>query len=319
MSGDRPARGALLVTGMPRSGTSWVGKMLEAGGGVVYVNEPMNPRHPPGRCPGVLDAAVRHYFHYICPDNETVWLAAFRRTAGLRFGMGRELRANHRPSDIARAAKYAAGFGVGRALGRRAMLDDPYAVLSVGWLDDRVLGAAVVLVRDPVAVVGSWLALGWSVDTMELLSQPLLMRDHLEPLRAELTAVAGSADRLATASVLWKAVYTVVREVAASRPRVLVRRYEDLAADPLQGFEELYAATGLVWTERAADRVRVATGAQSHRGRGFSWNLKGVPSRTAFQPLDSRQALVKAGARLDQDQRRRVLALTGEVRDLFYD
>jgi hypothetical protein len=35
-----------------------VGKMLEASGALVYVNEPLNPQHPPGRSPGVLRADV---------------------------------------------------------------------------------------------------------------------------------------------------------------------------------------------------------------------------------------------------------------------
>ena len=55
----------LLVTGLPRSGTSWTGKMLEASGQVVYVNEPLNPRRPPGRSPGVLNASVTHRFQKI--------------------------------------------------------------------------------------------------------------------------------------------------------------------------------------------------------------------------------------------------------------
>src|SRR5438874_1277699 len=51
----------ILVTGMPRSGTSWISKMLEAGGGLVHINEPLNPQHPPGLSPGVLGViVVRH-------------------------------------------------------------------------------------------------------------------------------------------------------------------------------------------------------------------------------------------------------------------
>jgi hypothetical protein len=46
--------GPILVTGMPRTATSWVGKMLEAGGALVYVSEPLNPSIRPaarrGRC-----------------------------------------------------------------------------------------------------------------------------------------------------------------------------------------------------------------------------------------------------------------------------
>jgi hypothetical protein len=77
--------GPLLVTGMPRTATSWVGKMLEASGALVYVNEPLNPQHPPGRSPGVLRADVEHAFRYISDDNEQVWLPAFLDTVRLRF------------------------------------------------------------------------------------------------------------------------------------------------------------------------------------------------------------------------------------------
>jgi hypothetical protein len=70
---------------MPRTATSWVGKMLEASGALVYVNEPLNPQHPPGRSPGVLRADVEHAFQYISEENERAWLPAFRDTVRLRF------------------------------------------------------------------------------------------------------------------------------------------------------------------------------------------------------------------------------------------
>ena len=79
----------LLVTGMPRTATSWVGKMLEASGALVYVNEPLNPQHPPGRSPGVLRAEVEHAFQYIGEHNEQVWLPAFRDTVRCASTPGR--------------------------------------------------------------------------------------------------------------------------------------------------------------------------------------------------------------------------------------
>ena len=78
--------GPLLVTGLPRTGTSWVGKMLEASREVVYVNEPLNPRHPPGRSPGVLRGDVTHQFQYIGDANGAEWEAAFRDTCAERGG-----------------------------------------------------------------------------------------------------------------------------------------------------------------------------------------------------------------------------------------
>jgi hypothetical protein len=171
--------GAVLVTGMPRTATSWVGKMLEASGRLVYVSEPLNPRHPPGRSPGVLRAEVTHAFQYISEENERVWLPAFRDTVRLRFHLLAELRRNHRPYDLARAVKYAAGFALGRLRGRRALLDDPYAVFAAPWLHRRVGCRVVVTVRDPVATGSSWRRLGWRPRLAELLAQPPLVRDRL--------------------------------------------------------------------------------------------------------------------------------------------
>ena len=123
MSADEGA--PLLVTGMPRTATSWVGKMLEASGALVYVNEPLNPQHPPGRSPGVLRADVTHAFQYISEYNERVWLPAFQDTVRLRFHPLAEVRRNHGPYDLLRALKYTAGFGLGRLRGRRACSTTP--------------------------------------------------------------------------------------------------------------------------------------------------------------------------------------------------
>ncbi|HJU03455.1 MAG TPA: sulfotransferase, partial [Actinomycetes bacterium] len=187
----------LLVTGMPRTATSWVGKMLEASGGLVYVNEPMNPQHPPGRSPGVLRAEVAHAFQYISDHNEREWLPAFRDTVRLRFRPLAELRRNHRPYDLARTVKYTAGFAIGRLRGRRALLDDPYAVFAAPWLARRVGCRVVVTVRDPVATVSSWRRLGWAPRLGELLAQPALVRDRLARFAPDLEAMvrAGNGDR----------------------------------------------------------------------------------------------------------------------------
>lgn len=92
----------ILVTGMPRSGTTWLASMLDHSGRTVYVNEPLNPDRPPGRSPGVLDATAQHRFQYICRDNEGEYLEALENIRRLRYGLGRELRANRKPADRSR-------------------------------------------------------------------------------------------------------------------------------------------------------------------------------------------------------------------------
>ncbi|MFE3448395.1 sulfotransferase [Nonomuraea sp. NPDC059194] len=272
----------ILVTGLPRSGTSWAGKMLCASGELVYVNEPLNPQHPPGRCPGVLRASVTHRFQYICDDNSADWLPAFRDTAALRYGFLAELRTNRSPYDLARLARYGSAFAWGRLAGRRALLDDPFAVLSSGWFARRLGCTVIALVRDPVSFVGSWTRLGWTVDLHELLDQPLLVRDH--PEVEELRALVGSQDRIAKICALWR----VARAVLARAEGIALVSYEELAAAPLPGFRKLYEVAGLRWSPAAERRITRACTASRTAERGFTWS--GL-SRTAYRPMDSSRAL----------------------------
>jgi hypothetical protein len=300
----------LLVTGLPRSGTSWVGKMLEASGEVVYVNEPMNPQHPPGHSPGVLDARVTHRFQYISTEDDAQWRRAFARTLGLRYGFRAELRQNRSAYDLARLAKYGTSFTLGRLRGRRAMLDDPFAIFATGWLVQEMGCTAVVLVRDPVSFVGSWRALNWKIHFHELLEQPLLVRDHLEPWVDRMRALVGSPDWLARTCLLWEATYDVVRAFR-SIPGVHLVGYESLVQDPMGGFADLYGRFGLTWSDDAARRVREATtekpGAEqdSHR-----WSLRGGLSRTAYRPMGSATALSTYRNRLTPAEVERVRELT---------
>jgi hypothetical protein len=308
---------ALLVTGLARSGTSFVGKMVEAGGGVVYVNEPLNPGHPPGRSPGVLDHAVTHQYQYI-GEGDAGWRRAFTRTLALRYGFGRELRRNHRPYDLARLVKYGTSFTVGRLRGRRAMLDDPFALFATPWLVRTFGVRTVVLVRDPVAVAGSYRRLGWRMRFEQLLDQPGLVRDLLGPHTGEVREAAGETDPLRAYALMWRVAYGIVDRHYRDLPGVAIRRYEDFATDPAGAFAELYDHFGLRFTDRAATRIAKATGGTGTDRDAHRWTLAFGLSKTAFRPLDSASMLASAHRRLAPEEIATVRELTKDVAERFY-
>jgi hypothetical protein len=309
----------IVVTGMARSGTSWVGKLLQASGELTYVNEPLNPRHPPGHSPGVLAATVEQGYQYITRGNEGGWLAAFQDTVRLRYHVGAELRRNRSPYDLARMVRYATSFLAGRLLGRRALLDDPYAMLASEWLADRVGCRVVVVVRDPAAIAASWKRLGWTTDLGNLLHQPALMRDWLEPHRGQMEALAATPEDLpGRVGMLWLLLHLVVAEYARRCQGLRIVRYEDLAADPLRCFAGLYADLGLHFDQRARRAVlRSTTGSARRRAHRWSLSRSGL-SKTGYRPMDSRANLVAWRRQLAADELARVRDLTAEVADRWY-
>jgi hypothetical protein len=310
----------LLVTGLARTGTSWVGKMVEAGGDVVYINEPMNPSHPPGRSPGVFDTDVAFQYEYICAENEARFLEAYRKTLSLRYGFIKELRRNRKPYDLARMAKYGTTFTLGRLARKRPMLDDPFAIFAVPWLVDRFSARVVVLVRDPVSLVGSYRKLNWRMKFDQLLEQKELVRDLIGPNAAELQAhqPVSDEDRVTAAAIKWKAVYQAVDEHYRHLPAVAIRRYEDFARNPLDAFAELYDFFGLSFNAKARQRIVEATTGGGNDRESHRWTLKGGLSKTAFRPMDSASMLESYHRRLTADEIATVRRVTAPVAARFY-
>jgi hypothetical protein len=243
--------GPILVTGMQRSGTTWVGRMLSLRRDVTYLGEPLNPY-----IPGPLLSLGRKYqYTYICEENETEYLQAFEGLTSFRYPLAHEVRAAGSAANVLRVGKRAAVFTSARIRGARALVKDPFAFFSAPWLARRLGFRVVVLVRHPGAVADSMKRLGWSFDFRHLLDQPLLMQDLLAPWEDEMRDQSGSEDIVAQASLLWKIVYAIGAQFRSEHDTFVFVRHEDLAEAPVAGFASLYDELGLEFDSRVARTI----------------------------------------------------------------
>jgi hypothetical protein len=115
-------------------------------------------------------------------------------------------------------------------------------------------------VRHPAAVVSSWKRLDWSFDFTNLLEQPALMRDLLEPFHAEMeAALSPGKDLVDRVALLWRVIYSVVDHYRQRSLHVHIVRQEDLSRDPLREYASLYKALGLSFTGRAEAAVAASS------------------------------------------------------------
>jgi hypothetical protein len=202
---EQHARHPILVTGMPRSGTTWVARMLWASGLVGYINEPFNL----AKDPGTLRIPVDHWFPYITAENEHDVFPALTDALEFRYPLVRELKQCRTRSDLVHTLRWWWGFV--RSRGRRPLVKEPHAVFSIEWFSQRLESDVVITVRHPVAVVSSWNRLGWSFDFGNLVGQPALVRDWLGPFERQMrAALEPSADRIDRVALLWHIIYRVV-------------------------------------------------------------------------------------------------------------
>jgi hypothetical protein len=254
-----PARGLdvrrpILVTGMPRSGTTWVGRMLAASGQVGYINEPFNL----ATSPGTVRLPVEHWYTYVASENEERFLPLLLDLLHFDYSLAKELGRCRTRTDVHHTLKMWLSFV--RSRGRRPLVKEPHAVFSAEWFLNRLGSEVVITVRHPAAVVSSWKRLDWSFDFTNLLEQPALMRDLLEPFHAEMeAALSPGKDLVDRVALLWRVIYSVVDHYRQRSLHVHIVRQEDLSRDPLREYASLYKALGLSFTGRAEAAVAASS------------------------------------------------------------
>jgi glycosyltransferase involved in cell wall biosynthesis len=303
ISNDSP----ILVTGPHRSGTTWVGRMLSVTTDVAYVSEPLNVWHRPG----VFDAPVAHWYTYVCKDNEEIYLNAFRQTLKLDYHFWKEVRSLRSLKDFGRMLRDISIFVSGRIGRKRVLMKDPFAVFSTPWFAERLGCEIVIVLRHPAAFVSSLKRLDWPFDFKDILAQPLLMRDWLEPFRAEMeAAVTQSRDVIGQGSLLWRLICYVTHQTQQRHPNFHVVRHEEFSLQPIKGFERLYGQLELPFTSRVKAGILRATSSKNPQ----EVSLDSIYSTN----LDSAANLENWKQRLSPEEISRIRTLTSDVAGTYY-
>lgn len=234
----------LLLTGVARSGTTWVGRVLTADPAVYEFYEPFNPG---SREPLLLRYPARH----LDADAPVVISADLRRAVddmlALRIRLprrveGREARRLFR--DLGDVPRLLAAKARGAAL----VVKDPTAAYLTAWLHQDFGVRPLVLVRHPCGNAAGHLRVGWS-GVRGFLDRPGRAA-QLRPEDRDYLARHGAdakGDPVLSAALAWRATNGMLLGLRETIPGLVVVRYEDLAADPETRFPSLASDVGLPW------------------------------------------------------------------------
>ncbi len=298
-------RQPILVTGSHRSGSTWVGRILGLSTDTGYIHEPFRPGCPPGIC----NAGFQHWFTYITRENETPYYQAVKNTLEFRYNLWAQLKTIRNVQHLRQTKWDYQTFAEHRAYRQRTLIKDPITLLSAPWLVDRFDMAVVVLIRHPAAFAGSLKRLDWTFPFDHFLQQPLLMRDHLEPFRAEITEYANrEQDIINQSALLWKVLNSVVLKYRQRFPNWIFLRHEDLSNNPVRHFEDLFQRLNLEFTPEIRDAVQAHSAAS---------NPKEAP-KTKSVKLNSKANIHSWKKRLSPDEIRCIREQVGEVAQEFY-
>lgn len=148
-SSPAPGRRPILVTGVPRSGTTWLARWLARGDGMALAGrEPMNPRDNQYALASTLDGWAR-----------LTELSRRQRVA---------LRLAYRGANPWVYSRYGIRQWAAPLPRTRLVIKDPFALLSVPVVTRHTGALPVVVYRHPGAVLASYRRMGWRPDVAEV-------------------------------------------------------------------------------------------------------------------------------------------------------
>lgn len=276
---------AILVTGCPRSGTTWVGAMLAHSPPLAYIHEPFNPgygeRFTPARFP--------RQFELVTPASAPDYARDLGATLNFYYDLSESVRRLGRPrwrggypANLAEALATGVRFAVHRWLPCwRPLLKDPIALVSAEWLAQTFPMQVVVMLRNPLGVVSSLLRFpGMITPPAAFLEQPALL-DLLPPaFEAELRQAEETIDQ---AIVQWRVLNQLALLYRERNPGWIFVAYEQLAEQPLAGFRSLCQQLKVPFTARMHGLISEHSHSRHSSEPAHPWVLKRDSPRSAQQ------------------------------------
>ncbi len=253
---------AVLLGGTPRCGSTWLANVMGRTTGARTVYEPDGPISD---ILGALVAAKLGPYPVLRPDDKSgwykvVWDLAF--AGGWPWDRVEAARAAGRkmvkiPESVRDGLVAALAVGTARVRRRpaRVIVKSVNSAFSLEWIAARYEPRVVILHRNPLNVVSSWMVLGMA-ENWPVGEHPYIRERYIEPLGIT-PPPAGSPP---VASVAWKVglLTHVLKETAGRHPEWVQVSYDELSQRPFEGCPELFTRLDLPWTEDAATYLRQA-------------------------------------------------------------
>ena len=211
-----PSNRPLLITGSHRSGSTWIGKVIEQSNEYMYLEEPTSLNDIPGSL-----ESIKYWFQYIKDTDED---------------MVKDLLTLNQNSLSHK---------------KRALYKDPLAFFSIDTFINRLNADVLISVRHPAAFVSSLKRLGWSHDFNHFLAQDELMETYLYPFRDQIKDFSKNEKNIIDQGILlWNIINLNTLKFKQKHPKIYTVRHEDLSLNPISEFQKIFNHFNIQFTSQ---------------------------------------------------------------------
>lgn len=248
---DHVIQTPVFLTGLHRSGTTWVGRIIAEASKEAVIHEPLNRSHGMRRVPcwypyhpggNALATEAPHAAHMEAMleglvEGRARWVRT-NPNARLHRRIGQVIVGTRAERD------YRAAFRKGGL--KRLFVKDPFCLFVSPHLIERFDARVVITIRHPGALIVSMRRMGWSPDIGSLVAQPGLMERYLPEYSVRQITEGAAEDDIFANAVFWLAAKRFSHELADRFPdHVFILRHEEISTGAKCVLEQLLAHLGL--------------------------------------------------------------------------
>jgi hypothetical protein len=270
----------LLIAGVPRSGTTWIGQALGRTDGSIYVHEPDGDHDPfafrarlghsvaPALAAGDVDADYHRLFAGAFAGGR--YAGTLRDKAARRIYGGVPIEDRWRAwldGRVSPRLRLVSTLAVPRVAvpgEHNVIVKSVRSELAMEWLVAQFQPRVLLVERNPLNVLASWIELEYVRDSREAAAVAV----HAQA-RWGIEPPAATEPRLVHQTFEYGVLACALRDAAAKHDDWTVAHHEQLCGDPVAEFRALADTLGLVWNDAASAFVtesdREGTGYQTNR------------------------------------------------------
>jgi hypothetical protein len=303
----------ILVTGAPRSGTTFLGEMLNLSGQVLYVWEPFNSNFRKG---------VKYYYPYWGKStnlSKTNYLTKLINDTLVFKNLEGAVKISKNDDLIRYLFK---SVGINRTKLKyfvtklkynfinydNLLIKDPIAIFLSELLITKFDFRVVVCVRSPGPIIKSRINLGWDFDFSWWLNQNDFFIDHIKGYIHENRL--NSDDTIFKSCMHWNLIYEYINKLKNKYPeKLIVIKQEELIVNPVNHVRDLYNELNINYSELNDKVIKKFTSASKKKSQNN--NVSKIISRNVNNLNDWENFF-------SESEKNKILRLTKNTFDLYY-
>lgn len=250
----------ILVSGIHRSGTTWVGKVIESSGYINYITEPLNPQ-------------LRLNKIIFNSNKFNLWFPAIEHLNQSNYLKGYNDLFNYKWLSFTNISLsgllYLIKMRISFSKKKTFLLKDPIALFSSEWIYKKFNSKNIILIRRPEAFVSSLKKNNWSFDFNNLLKQPEFIEKHLSNYKDDITKMANlkDPDIITQGILLWNISHSYILNLKNNNPNWYFVTHEELSLNPMDNFKKIFQYLDLDFNEKVQSFIKRSTSADNQTER----------------------------------------------------